>query len=133
MVSWWSPKPLLGVRIPPGLQMKLIRKAITLKEIDILAKKRFGNLVKAVVDIEKRIMVIDGELHADEEALLLKKGSKQKDLWGINLYPELSGKDFVEFDSMVNIRPSAGNMSRGVTDPKIKKKILSIVNELVKK
>ena len=95
-----------------------------------MAKKMFGNMVKAVVDIEKGVIALDGELHADEEALLLEKGSKQKNLWGINLYSDLK-EDWIEFDSIINIRPSMGNKSRSVDDEKIRKKILSIVDKLI--
>ena len=113
--------------------MKLVDKRISLKEIEKMAKNGFGNLVKAVVDVEKKIMVVDGELHSDEEALLLSGGSKQENLWGINLYPELLGEnDFIEFDSMINVRPSQGNPDRGVCDPKDRKKIIEIVKKFVK-
>lgn len=113
--------------------MRLVKDSISLKKLDKLTKQRFGDLVKAVVDIEKKIMVIDGELHADEEALLVNKGSKQESLWGINLYPEFYGrKDFIKFDSMINVRPSQKNVSRGIKDEKIRKKIITIVNKLVK-
>lgn len=93
----------------------------------------FGNLVKAVVDVEKGIMAVDGELHADEEALLLENGSAQKNLWGINIYPDLTGDDFIEFDSMINLRPSQGNRSRSVEDKEIQKEIIKIVNSLIQK
>ena len=98
-----------------------------------MAGKMFGNLVKAVVDLEKEIMAVDGDLHADEEALLLEKGSVQKNLWGINLYPEMEGEDFVEFDSMINLRPAQGNRSRGVDDLELQKKIIAVVTKLVTK
>jgi hypothetical protein len=113
--------------------MKIIKKPITVSELNKFAQQRFGNLVKAVVDVEKGIMAVDGELHADEEALLLEKGSRQESLWGINLYPELKGADFIEFDSMINLRPSVKNMTRGIDDPKIRKKIIKIVDKLMKK
>jgi len=113
--------------------MKIIEKNIPLGELDNMAKKTFGNLVKAVADVEKQIMAVDAELHADLEALLLEKGSKQKDLWGINIYPELEGEDFIEFDSMINLRPSQGNRSRGVEDAKIRSNIRTIVNKLIQK
>ena len=113
--------------------MKIIEKNISLGELDNMAKKTFGNLVKAVADVEKQIMAVDAELHADLEALLLEKGSKQKDLWGINIYPELEGEDFIEFDSMINLRPSQGNRSRGVEDAKIRSNIRTIVNKLIQK
>ncbi len=102
----------------------------TLKE---MAKKMFGNLVKAVVDVEKGIMAIDGELHADEQALLLEEGSKQQNIWGINIYPDKIGDDFIEFDSVINIRPSQQNRSRGVNDEEIGKTILEIVAKLIEK
>lgn len=113
--------------------MKIITKLILNNELKKLAKNGFGELVKAVVDVEREIMAIDGELHADEEALLLEDGSLQRNLWGINLYPEIETDDWIEFDSMINLRPSVGNLSRGVEDPEIRGKIISVVNKLVKK
>jgi len=111
--------------------VRIIKKKITRKELQEIANERFGDMVKGVVDIEKEIMALGGELHADEEAVLLEEGGEQKNLWGINLYPQKSGEDFVEFDSVINIRPSEGNLSRGVLDLEIQKKIINIVNLLV--
>jgi len=98
-----------------------------------MARETYGHLVKAVVDVGREIMAIDGEMHADEEQWLLENGSKQTDLWGINLYPEKFGSPgFVEFDSIINLRPSQNNFSRAVDDKKIAAKIKQIVNKLVK-
>lgn len=113
--------------------MRLVDKEISFGELKKMADKMFGGLVKAVVDIEKEVMVVDGEMHADEEQYLINLGSKQNDLWGINLYPEIKGEGFIEFDSMINIRPSLNNLSRNVEDEEIRKKIIEIVNKLVKK
>ena len=113
--------------------MKIIKKPITLSKLNKVAKQRFGNLVKAVVDIDKKIMAIDGELHADGEALLIENGSKQHNLWGINLYPELEKENFIEFDSMINLRPSVGNMTRGINNPKIREKIIKLVDRLIQR
>lgn len=113
--------------------MQILKDPITIAQLSMLGKNRFGNLVKAVVDIEKGIMALDGELHADEEATLIESGSQQKDLWGINLYPELWGSDgFIGFDSMINLKPSQGNKTRGVDNPQIQQKIQSIVSKLIK-
>ena len=111
--------------------MHFIDKPITKKELEKIALERFGDMTKAVVDLEKEVMVVDADLHADQEAFLLVKGSKQKDLWGINLYPEFDDENFVEFDSMINLRPSWGNNSRGVDDVKIQKQIKDLVNKLI--
>ena len=82
-----------------------------------MAREQFGDMVKAVVDVEQGIMAIGGELHADEEAVLLDQGSRQADLWGINLYPDAAAVRALEFDSMINVRPAQGNRSRSVEDP----------------
>jgi hypothetical protein len=113
--------------------MLIIRQKIPLNELTVIAQRTFGDLMKAVVDIEKEIMVIDAELHSDEEGLLLENGSEQNNLWGINLYPALNNDDFIEFDSMINLRPSLGNFSRGVDDPQIRAKIISVVNQWVER
>ena len=113
--------------------MEIITNKISVVKLKEKANRMFGNLIKGVVDIEKEIMAIDGELHADEQALLLENGSKQENLWGINIYPDNSGEDFIEFDSVINIRPSQQNRSRGVDNPEIKKKILQIVSKLIEK
>lgn len=113
--------------------MKLVEKKISVEELKLMANKMFGGLVKAVIDIKKEVMVIGGEMHADEEKFLIDLGSKQEDLWGINLYPEFRGENFIEFDSMINIRPSLNNLSRYVENETIRKKIVGIVNKLVKK
>jgi len=96
-----------------------------------MAEGGFGDLVKAVVDVERGIMAVDGELHSDEEALLLEDGSEQRHLWGINIYPALEGTDRVEFDTLINVRPSQGNLSRSVVDPEIRARIAGIVGTLV--
>ena len=57
--------------------------------------------MKAVVDVEKRVIAIGGELHSDEEAFLLEQNSRQENLWGINLFTELDSSDMIEFDSMI--------------------------------
>jgi len=114
--------------------MKLVENKISINELKEMSEKMFGGLVKAVVDIEKEIMVVDAELHSDQEELLLEQGSQQEYLWGINLYPEnINMQNWIEFDSMINLRPSSGNKSRGVEDPKICEKIIIIVNRLVTK
>ena len=114
------------------MRISLIQKPIKKSELSELAKERFGDLVKAVVDIEREIMAVGAELHSDEEALLLDEGSKQKNLWGINLYPEKPDEELIEFDSMINLRPSQGNRSRDVLDPIARKRIKEIIKQLVK-
>ena len=113
--------------------MQIVKDKISCFALKKMSQKMFGNFIKAVVDVEKEIMALDGELHSDEEELLLKNGSKQKNLWGINLYPEATKDEFVEFDSMINLRPGQKNLSRSVDNPVTRKKIIKVVNKLVQR
>lgn len=112
--------------------MKLIDTTISKDELKKMSESFSGGLVKAVVDIKKEIMVVDAPMHADEEKELLDMGSYQDNLWGINLYPDLSNEDFIEFDSMINVRPRLNNFSRSIEDKNLQKIIISIVSKLVK-
>lgn len=97
-----------------------------------MANEDFGDIVKAVVDVTQEIMAVGGELHADEEVLLSEEeGSKREDTWGINLYPKKPENEWIEFDSMVNIKPHFGNRSRDVENMAIREKIKEIVKKLV--
>jgi len=110
--------------------MHLIDQHISIAELRRLAPERFGDMVKAVVDVRLGVMVIDAQLHADEEAFLLDRGSQQGDLWGINIWPDKPREEWIEFDSMINLRPSWGNRSRGVDDPETQRTIVEVVAKL---
>ncbi len=109
----------------------LISSSISKDELSAIAKTGFGDMVKTVVDVNLKTMAVGAELHSDEEAFLLDRGSEQADLWGINIYTDLPREQWVEFDSVINIRPSQGNRSRSVEDEAIRLKIIEIVNGLV--
>ena len=109
----------------------MVREPIRRAELAAIAERQFGDMVKAVVDVHRRVMAIGGEMHSDEEALLLDDGSQQQDLWGINVYPGETGAAWIEFDSMINVRPRQGNRSRSVEDPALQQTIRTIVEELI--
>jgi hypothetical protein len=111
--------------------MRIVTERLALNELEHMAAGMFGNMVKAVVDVDRELLAVDGELHSDLEALLIENGSKQQSLWGINLYPELQGDEFIEFDSMINMRPSQGNKSRGIESVELRKKITEIVSKRI--
>lgn len=115
------------------MPIRIIKNIVVISELGEIAREQFGDFIKAVVDIKKEIMAIGGELHADEEAMLLEQGSLQKNLWGINIYVDKLGDEMIEFNSMINVRPSQKNYSRGVEDKIIQEKIISVVRKLVHK
>ncbi len=114
-----------------AMEAKIVEKPISKSELKALAEEGFGDMVKAVVDVEKKVMALGSELHAEAEILLTEQGSKREHVWGINIYPEKSGDEWIEFDSMVNIKPQFNNRSRNVEDPEIRAKITAIVNKLI--
>jgi len=114
------------------MEIRVVRDTVSRDELTEIAKQQFGDMVKAVVDVEGGIMAIGGELHSDEEAVLLDQGSAQRHLWGINLYPDKPLSEWIEFDSMINVRPSGGNRSRYVESQETREAITRIVNRLAR-
>lgn len=112
--------------------MIILTQSISKSELNELAKACFGDMVKGVADVDKGLIALDAELHSDLEAMLLDQGSKRNSLWGFNLYPELEDEDFLEFDSLINIRPAQGNRSRGVEDEQIQKKLKELTAKWIR-
>jgi predicted Zn-dependent peptidase len=106
----------------------VVTGTITKKEVEELSARTFGDMVKGVADVSTGVMALGPELHADAEQVLLDMGSSQDDLWGFNIYHALPRDRWIEFDSMINIRPSRGNRSRTVEGENIRRRIAEIVN-----
>lgn len=116
------------------MAIRVIKVSLSRNELQRIADERFGDLVKGVIDVRQKLLALGPELHADAETLLIEQeGSKREDLWGINLYPAETGDAFVEFDSMINLKPGSGNRTRGVDDGRTRAQIIEIVNSLVQK
>ena len=113
--------------------MIILDRTITLDELNSMKDNFFGDIVKGVVDIDRELLSLDAELHCDLEKLLLENDSNQEALWGINLYPDIEGEDFIEFDSMINIRPWQGNRNRYVEDEATREAIIKIVNKFIER
>ena len=113
--------------------MTIIREPINISDIIEMASNRYGDMVKAVADVRRELVAVDSDLHSDLETLLLEDGSMQEDLWGYNIYPELEGEEFIEFDSLINIRPRQSNFSRNVEDVQIQKAIIDITNKYIQR
>ena len=114
------------------METTLISEPISSQQLREAGEELYGDMVKAVVDVEKGVMAVGAELHADEEAFLLSENSRQENLWGINLYTDRSIPGMVEFDSMINIRPRQNNRSRGVEDSELRERVIGIVRNLVR-
>lgn len=114
------------------METRIVKDGISRDELRALAHEQYGDIIKAVVDVGQSIMGVGGELHVDIQSLLVEQEHSRGDTtWGINLYLDKTGEDFIEFDSMVNLKPALGNRSRGVENPEIQQKIREIVGKLV--
>ena len=111
--------------------MIILEHPISRAELKKYAANTFGDMIKCVADVEKGLLAIDADLHADLERLLLENGSEQASLWGFNLYPDEMGDDFIEYDSLINIRSWQGNPSRDVLDKDVRERIASIVSKFI--
>ena len=119
------------VSLSKHLIMQILQQAISIAELKELAQNTFGDMIKCVADVKRGLLAIDADLHADLERLLLEDGSAQEDLWGFNLWVEEKGDDFIEFDSLINIRSWQGNPSRDVENPEIRESIKAIVQQFI--
>ena len=111
--------------------MIILECPISRAQLKEYAANTFGDMIKCVADVDKGLLAIDAELHADLERLLLENGSLQTSLWGFNLYPDETGEDFIEYDSLINIRSWQGNPSRDVLDQEVRGKIVNIVDKFI--
>ena len=111
--------------------MQILTEKISREQLKELASNTFVDMIKCVADVNRGLLAVDAELHADLESLLLEQGSEQEFLWGFNLYPDETGDDFIEFDSLINIRAWQGNRSRDVEDENVRKQIKELVSKFV--
>jgi hypothetical protein len=111
--------------------LKIVKEKVAPEELLKLCQDFFGTMVKFVVDIKSGIVAVGGEMHSDEEALLLQQGSRQADLWGGNLYPWNDSENRIEFTSFINIRPVDDNASMEILDDAIKNRTVEIVSRLL--
>lgn len=113
----------------PGIV--LVRERIEPSELRRLTQAFFVDMVKYVVDVERGVAAVGGELHVDGADVLLEDGSLQEDLWGANYYPGRGPDDCIEYVSLINIRPAHGNRSMEVEDPATRARIRELTTVLI--
>jgi hypothetical protein len=114
------------------MEIIIVKDKISLEEVDKIAKNWYGEMVKVVADVEGGIMAVGGEFHSEGAEMLFNQGSKNENLWGFNIYTGKNKDEWLEFNSLVNIKPLAGNRSMEIESEEIKNKIRGIVNTLIK-
>ena len=114
-----------------GSGIVLVRERIAPSELRRLVEAHFADMVKCVVDLERGLAAVGGELHVDGADLLLEAGSRQQDLWGANNYPGRGPEACIEFTSLISIRPAQGNRSMEVEDRETRLRIRECTFELI--
>jgi hypothetical protein len=109
----------------------IVERRLAPAELARLVLLHFEDMVKYVVDIERRLAAVGGELHADAEQLLLQSGSRQADLWGANYYPGRGPEECIEYTSLINIRPAQGNRGMLIADPDLRVRTREITFNLI--
>lgn len=113
--------------------MVILETELSMAQLSDMAAELYGDMIKAVADVQRGLVAVNAELHSDLESMLLEDGSAQEDLWGFNIYPEVEDDDFIEFDSLINIRPRQSNFSRSVEDEGIQQRIREIVSKYIRR
>ena len=107
-------------------EILILRERIGMESLERLARESFGDMVKYVVDVERGVIAIGGQLHADAEEILLQDGSRPRDLWGANYFPGRGRQECIEFGSLINIRPAQENPAMEVLDSAIRARMREI-------
>lgn len=115
----------------PLVKIIVIDKQINIDELRQMAKEGFGDFVKGVCDLEKEMLALGGELHSDCYETLIENGSQAGNIWGFNIFPDISKERCLEFTSLINIRPNLGNRSMEIQSEDIRQKIAQIIEKIV--
>ncbi|MBI4086128.1 MAG: hypothetical protein HY433_02725 [Candidatus Liptonbacteria bacterium] len=113
------------------MNIKIVEDKISLRELREIAQEFYTTMVKGVVDIEKEIVAFGGEYHADANEVMMENGSRQNDVWGFNVYFDRPRESWIEYISLINIRPKAGNMEMEIQDKNIRDKMEAIINSKI--
>jgi len=113
------------------MEIRIITEKISRDELQSIAKEIFGDMVKIVVDLDRKIMAAGGQMHYDSEQVLLKNGSIQENLWGANIYPDRAKDERIEYTSLINIRPRDNNRGMEVQDQDIRDQMKKVIDLLI--
>lgn len=116
---------------PEHTAIVVVQKPIDKELLERLVAAHFEDMVKFVADIERGVIAVGGELHADAEVLLLDGESRQQDLWGGNYYPGRGPDECIEFTSLINIRPAQGNRSMLIEDELVRARVRDLAYRLL--
>ncbi len=113
------------------MSIQILEKPVSMDYVRELAVEWYGTMIKGTVDIAKNKVAIGGKYHVESCELLVEGGGDHTNVWGFNIRFEEDQNGILEFDSLVNIKPSLGNKSRSVENPEIIKKATEIIHSWI--
>ena len=113
------------------MDIVVVGDKISLEELKKLAKVFYVSMIKGVVDIEKEIITFGGEYHMDANVKILENGSIQKDVWGFNIYFDKPRDEWIEYTSLINIRPQQDSYSMEIYNEEIRNRMKEIINSKI--
>ncbi|MBI4155786.1 MAG: hypothetical protein HY507_00965 [Candidatus Zambryskibacteria bacterium] len=113
------------------MNIVIISDTITIDELKKIAKEFYVTMIKGVVDIKKEVIAFGGQYHIDANAVLTEKGSQQQDVWGFNVNFIKPKEEWIEYNSLINIRPLQENYDMEVLDEDIRRKMKKIINSKI--
>ncbi|MEK7093492.1 MAG: DUF5674 family protein [Patescibacteria group bacterium] len=113
------------------MDIRIVETTIALSDLRDVAKEFYDDMVKGAVDIENDIAAFGGEYHIDASNVLVEQGSHQGDIWGFNVLLDQPKESWIEYTSLINIRPQAGNRGMEVMDAKVRDRMKKILDALI--
>lgn len=113
------------------MNIKIVKDKISTEELEAIGQEFYQSIIKGVVDIEKQIVAFGGEYHIDASEILINNGSSQNDVWGFNIVFDRPKDSWIEYISLINIRPQVGNLDMEVQDKALREKMKNIINSKI--
>ena len=104
----------------------IIKDKLTSEDVK-KAREEYEFYIKITADIEKEIIALGGEYHADAEKVLIEKyNCLSRNIWGGG-YNITTKK--IETNAILNLRPGI-NDSMEIIDPEARKKYIELIHKI---
>ena len=113
------------------MSIQIITEKITRAEVKKIGGEWYPDMVKGVVDVKREVIALGGEYHMDANHVLLADGSEQRNVWGFNIYPDRTDGGWIEFRSLINIRPAQGSRSMVLKDVVLCGQMRAVIEKLI--
>ena len=104
------------------------KKPYTIEEI-VKLQEQFGDYIKTVIDLKKKVCSAGMDRHFEGEKILLDQGSIQSEVWGGGIDTD---EMVIDFNSMIKIRPHQNNNSNDILNTDLRKQYEDLTKYFLK-